>query len=211
VLTAQSAVPAGTLRPVPELQPFLSVTPSTTPALAKGQTLAVTLSFSAKIDALPTTTTGTVQLRDSTSGATVSKPLPVTLNVAWLKTALAGGITVAYPPTLIATPQPQLNEVILSTVPLPSTTDTPSLSITFWPNPNNLSFLAFYADKDLEDADPYTAITVQGHTAYRLFYRESETTMIVVQTTIGFIEVDDAGGAYTSSGDLQHILDNIQF
>jgi len=83
VLSAQSAIPAGTLRVVPELQPFLSVTPSTIPALAKGQTLAVTLNFSAKIDALPGTTTGTVQLRDNTSGTTIAKPLPVAFSVQW--------------------------------------------------------------------------------------------------------------------------------
>lgn len=149
VLTAQRAIPAGSLRVVPELQPFLSVTPSTTPALAKGQILQVTLTFSAKTDAFPGTTTGTVQLRNSASGEAIAVPLGVSVFITWPKYSdPATGVSFSYPayglPVTIAAKNFH-NSVIYDITVMTSVNNQPQYSIIVRPNTQYQSISQWFA------------------------------------------------------------------
>jgi hypothetical protein len=96
------------VRVVPALAPYLSVSPTTTGRLRKGQTQSFTLTFSAAIDALPTTTQGVIQLReaerDGKQGDLVAQPLPVNVSVVWpaVKVGSPLGVIVNSPPTWLA-------------------------------------------------------------------------------------------------------------
>lgn len=81
-LIATSNVPATVIRIVPEIAPYVTVTPTNLGALRKGQQVSITLKFAAPITALPLAASGTAQLRanDSTS-ATVAQPLPLSVRI----------------------------------------------------------------------------------------------------------------------------------
>jgi len=82
-LTAQDNIPSTTVRVVPALQPYVTVTPANIPPLQKGQNVPVTLNISAPIAAALATIEGTVQLRQSgdSPNRTFPQPLPVTVTV----------------------------------------------------------------------------------------------------------------------------------
>lgn len=87
------------VRVVPELQPFVQVSPASFSSIAKGQTATVNITFSASATAQLGTATGTIQLR-SGSGApkTFARPLPVELEV-WNRVSDATySFAFSYPP-----------------------------------------------------------------------------------------------------------------
>lgn len=95
-LTTQSPIPATQIEIVPELSPYLSVSPQTLPALAKGATQ--TLQVAAKV---PTGTSmdtidGTIHVRLGSS--TIARPLPITLKLWAILTNVDGGFSVSVPP-----------------------------------------------------------------------------------------------------------------
>lgn len=69
------------LRVVPELQPYIKVTPSSFPSISAGTSVSITVTFSASTTAPLRTFSGTVHLVDASgkSQKTYSTPLPVTL------------------------------------------------------------------------------------------------------------------------------------
>jgi hypothetical protein len=70
------------VRVVPELQPYVQVSPSSFASIAKGQTLSINVTIAAAATAPLGTATGTIQLR-SGKGApkTFAKPLPIEIMV----------------------------------------------------------------------------------------------------------------------------------
>jgi hypothetical protein len=94
--TASAAVDNVTVEAVPALQSLVNVTPSSIAHIAKGQTVAITLTVATTSTALPGTFEGTVHLRIGSS--TIAKPLPVSVNVVWPSFADPNtGTSFAYP------------------------------------------------------------------------------------------------------------------
>jgi hypothetical protein len=79
-LKATKTIAAATLRVVPSLAQYVTVSPGTITNLAKGQNLEVTVTLSLPIDSSAESINGTIQLRSSDKG-TIPKPLPVLLSV----------------------------------------------------------------------------------------------------------------------------------
>jgi len=99
-LTALTSTPSSVIRVVPELQPYVSVSPTTTGPLTPNQSVAFAVTFSAPIDALPVTSTGTVQLRTSDSaGNTLAQPLPIAVSSVWPVALTRNGAAISYPGT----------------------------------------------------------------------------------------------------------------
>lgn len=101
-LTATDDLDAGATRIVPALASNVQVSPTSTPQLRKGQTRTFMLTFSAPLDALPTTMEGVLQLRENEEkrrlGGNIAKPLPMTLKVVWPTFSdLTSGIGFSYP------------------------------------------------------------------------------------------------------------------
>jgi hypothetical protein len=79
-ITAPRGLPESTLRAVPEISPFLSISPNTIGPLGPGQSAEILLVVSAPGDALPVTTTGTIQVRP-TGGTSATQPLPLPVSI----------------------------------------------------------------------------------------------------------------------------------
>jgi hypothetical protein len=100
IVTAREAVLSATLWVVPELQPYVSVTPTSIGPLAKGETTSLSLSITVPIDAIPHTATGTVQFRQTKEPSkTIAQPLPVSVDVVWPQITLEGGLQMSHPPS----------------------------------------------------------------------------------------------------------------
>jgi hypothetical protein len=97
-MTAREAVPSATIRVVPELASYVSVSPASIGPLAKGETTSLSLSITAPIDAIPHTATGTVQLRHANEpNRTIAQPIPVSVDVVWPRAeGLPGGVSFSY-------------------------------------------------------------------------------------------------------------------
>ena len=72
------------VRVVPEIAPYVTVSPTAFSSITKGSTYTLNVTLTTPADALPTSTDGTIQLRSgSDQNNTYAKPLPVKLNVVW--------------------------------------------------------------------------------------------------------------------------------
>jgi hypothetical protein len=72
------------LRVVPELQPFIHVTPSTPITVAVGHPVPIQVTISVPAIMLPQNISGTIQVRMTEgNGKNVPRPLPVDLNIIW--------------------------------------------------------------------------------------------------------------------------------
>lgn len=78
---ALSTTEAMTSWVVPELQPYVTVSPATVRPLQKDETATLTFSVAAPIDAGATLIDGTVHLRQGLTKRTFSKPLPIQLSI----------------------------------------------------------------------------------------------------------------------------------
>lgn len=92
-----------TVRVVPEIAPYVTVSPSSFANITKGASYPVTVTFSAPATTSPTTVNGTIQLRQEKG--TLAKPLPVTLGVVWpiFDGGEDLGFSIQYPPEWIVT------------------------------------------------------------------------------------------------------------
>lgn len=99
-LRANDDLDASAVRVVPALVPYLSVAPTSTRHLRKGQSQTFALTFSVRNDSMALTVTGTLQLREMEDrkrvGELVAVPLPIALTVVW---PVINGITVPPEPT----------------------------------------------------------------------------------------------------------------
>jgi hypothetical protein len=99
-----SFVPSGDasnviLRVVPELQPFVQVTPAVFQSLPSGKAVPVTVTVAIPATTTPQTIKGTIQLRraDGNNG-NIAAPLPVTLKTVWTPFSDAQtGVQMSYP------------------------------------------------------------------------------------------------------------------
>jgi hypothetical protein len=91
-LTSADDLSNVSLRVVPELERFVSVSPATITSLPKGTVLRVTVTMSAPGDAQPGSYSGVLQLRH---GNTIPKPLPITVSVC--RCVSAKGASISYP------------------------------------------------------------------------------------------------------------------
>lgn len=96
-LTAQNAIPATVLEFVPSLSPYLSVSPQSLPALAKGATQVVRTVANVPAGTAMDTIDGTLHVRLGSS--TISRPLPITLDLWPVVNVEDDGITISYPPS----------------------------------------------------------------------------------------------------------------
>jgi hypothetical protein len=100
-LTATEDIVSARMRVTPSLTKYLTVTPASVANVRRGQWIDVTVTLTLPIDAAPDPILGTIQLRlVDTSGkvaSTLSRPLPVTINVQCPclppDPGLAGGLT----------------------------------------------------------------------------------------------------------------------
>jgi hypothetical protein len=91
------------VRVVPELQPYVRVSPSNFSSITRGQNLNLTIVISSLVTSLPGTFEGTIQLRSGTpSQKTIAKPLPVTINIWQRIVEPTSDVAFAIPPNLIA-------------------------------------------------------------------------------------------------------------
>lgn len=82
--TSSENISGASLRVVPELIPYVRVTPSTFANITKGQTVNFDLTIIIPPTTIPGTFEGTVQLRTTAkNAAVVAKPLSVNLNIIW--------------------------------------------------------------------------------------------------------------------------------
>lgn len=147
-LTAGDELAPAAVRITPSLVPYVSVSPMTTGLLRRGQTQQFTVTFSAPIDALPTATQGTIQLR---TGKVIAKPLPVAISVVWPQaTNLPSGVTFAYstfgqPSHLDVEQYP--DGVILTGVVFTASGRDPidQYAVNFVPNPQRLSVTDWFS------------------------------------------------------------------
>jgi len=87
---------------VPPLAPYVSLSPSSSPALSKGSQRQFEVLVSVPLDAPPATIEGTLHLR--AGAATVARPLPIVLNIVWPMTDVPGTqLHVRYPPSMTPT------------------------------------------------------------------------------------------------------------
>lgn len=204
------------VRVVPELQPYVQVSPASFPTIAKGQTLSINVTFSASSTAPLGTATGAIQLR-SGKGApkTFARPLPVRVEVWNGYFDSAGGYTVAFPPNLIA--EVIDNALILAADP-DTGEETPHLRFTTDANPTGL------APQDYYDGEPgrdlvgqcegtFSELTVGGVVALKCIpvISFSGETVIIVPRPGVFVRIDDIGGGFEASGLLGMILGTIHF
>lgn len=87
-----------TVRVVPSLAPYVSVSPTSFASLAKGATYSVTVTMTAPVDMVVEAYDGTIHLRQG--NRTLAQPLPVVMEVVW-PTFEGGeelGLSIQYPP-----------------------------------------------------------------------------------------------------------------
>lgn len=91
-----------TVRVVPELEPYVSVSPATLSSVAAGQPITLTVEISSPVTAIPGTIEGTIQIRQSGQN-TIARPLSTAVRIVWSEFQSAElGFSIAYPPTYIA-------------------------------------------------------------------------------------------------------------
>lgn len=98
-LTAQSAIPATSLEFVPELAPYLTASPQSLPALAKGATQTIRIAANVPAGTPMDTIDGTLHVRAGSS--TIARPLPVTFELWPSLSDSENGLVVYYPPSWI--------------------------------------------------------------------------------------------------------------
>lgn len=97
-LTSNGDLAVAYIHVVPELAPFVSVDPNSIDFLAAGETLNVSVSFSVPATELPGMLDGVLQVRSESNGRTLSKPLPIDLEIEWEQvTNEETGVTLEYP------------------------------------------------------------------------------------------------------------------
>lgn len=219
-LTAQDDLDAAGTWITPSLVPYLTVSPTTTPRLKKGQTKQFTLTFETKIDALPTATTGVLQLREREDkgrlGEVVAKPLSVSFGIAWKSTVVGSGIVVKIPGTLAVDPRSPINTAILVPANLTANDrehDVPSIDVEEMLNPNGLTFGQFFDGVHSDDnwasmGSAISTTSVQGRSAFKVDDGSMYITVVIPKSR-SFIVVTDGGMAYQASGEFQTVLDNL--
>jgi hypothetical protein len=93
------------LRVVPELQPYVYVSPASFQSIIAGKPVSVDMIVKSSTTTLPQTNNGVIQLRGSDGkNGTIPVPLPVSVTVQWQQvTQNSMGISLSYPPTYIPT------------------------------------------------------------------------------------------------------------
>lgn len=182
-LTAQQNIDASEVRVVPALAPYVQVLPPAIPALAAGQSVDFALVFAVPVDALPTKTSGAIQLRRTDaiyrSQNAVAVPLPITLDVTWPKYVSVDNISFSYPafgmPSLISSVP--IEGAISYEVQL-QTSDRDfvrQFSITIIPNPSLIPLLSWF-DQNVDvngllfasQSFAFTAFTNGGEGLFRV-------------------------------------------
>src|SRR5260221_11190920 len=86
------------LRVVPELLPFVQVSPSTFNSVAAGQTVPVVITVATPATELPQTISGTIQIHAASLASNLARPLPVVLTVTWATYSnVQSGVQYTYP------------------------------------------------------------------------------------------------------------------
>ena len=216
-LTANRNTPSAVLRVVPEIAPYVTAAPATIGPLAAGQSVQVTLSFAATVNALPVTATGTVQLRTAdASGSTLAQPLPVSIRilprnaylnavgqyffivpVGWSvsRAAATSDATTLLPPGK----SPDASHEYVGDILIESTI-----------NPSNLTLSAYYASPGVENlylsSVQQTSFTVNGLDAVRFdgVAGMVSSTIVAIKLNGRIIEIIDYVGHETDG-----ILDTV--
>jgi hypothetical protein len=159
--TASENIGNASVRVVPELQPYVQVSPSSFSSVAKGQTVNLIITISSTATSLPGTFDGTIQLRNASgkNQKTFARPLPVTISLQW---ATFGDqdveIMFSYPPNLspnVKTSDPddpgQFLIKRISFLQAPGADDPGSFYINVYVNQLDLSLEGFVNDVLLND------------------------------------------------------------
>ena len=123
---------------VPELRPYVSISPTGIADVAAGEQILFELQISVDDAAEPQRVDGTVHLRSGKE--TIARPLPVSLDLQWPSIAGPGGVVVTYPGTVYAETSAESDAVLLwdkSAPPsIPESDDVGFISIGFLSNPS---------------------------------------------------------------------------
>ena len=215
----------------PELQPYLTVTPTSFPSVSTGETLTMTLTFSASSTAPLDTYDGTVHLRANESKKTIATPLPVTMTIC--RCVSAKGLFFNYPSSpewqLFSRPLEVGGPIALNNFgnaylnggvsPLGGA----EIDITSIDLPNVP--LSNFIDKELVDAtvESQTTIIVDGVTATKVVYTDIFSPILVYKNIsvyvahqsllykfyLSYHDGDPLEDSFIT--DFQQVLDSVQF
>jgi hypothetical protein len=137
------------VRVVPELEPFVQVSPSALTKIASGSTVTLTIITSAPATSTLGTFEGTVQLRQGGHlGKVAAKPLPVSVTIGETVTEAIPGVTFQMPSGWSGTFSNSNGSLIspetLAQIFLPDAADIPpDITVGVRDNPENLSLKRF--------------------------------------------------------------------
>jgi hypothetical protein len=209
---------------VPELRPFLQVTPERLPIVAAGQSVTVQLTFIADGAVAPGIYKGTLQLRSASAQKIFAKPLPVVVNVVGLLDDsvinAGGGYAFTLPPDYTFDAAP---ETFGSTVVLPpgQSVDTSEeyigdIVIRTVPNPSELELQNFYEQPDQTNlflvAETVTPLSVNGFEAVRFgnIPGMQSSSVAAVRLPGRVVEVTDVANIHQDDGVFTAIVESLQ-
>ena len=217
ILTAQSAIPATSLEFVPELAPYLTVSPHTLPALAKGAARTIQIVANVPAGTPMDTIDGTLHVRAGSS--TFAKPLPLTLELWPSLTDSENGLVVHYPPSwtnlggLIFSNVTEFSPIIDS---LASDESYFSVSRGQGRNPGGLSINQWFEENIIplnpSIVSPVTEVTVDGFPALRLVTADGAGPYVRILVAVGHDIVSISHRDYTPQfdNDYQAIISSIK-
>ena len=216
-LTAREGVGPGTIFITPALVPFVSVSPTTTGRLKKGQVQQFVLTFSAPTNALPTTTQGTIQLRENESngrlGELIAPRLTVATSVVWpTYVNPTSGITFSYPTNMDVSVDGGDGTISLrqagSTTSLTNPDGPASIHISMDANPLSLSPSAYY-DATLGASTGVVSVNTRTGYQYVPSATLSGTVVVIVPLANKFLRIEDAEDSFQDNGVFSQLLKTI--
>jgi len=223
------------VRVVPELKPFVQVEPASFEEIEEGQTVNLSITFSAAQDASLGTFKGTIQLReddeddddgddkddDPKKSRTFAKPLPVVVNVWQRFSDPRGQYSLLFPPDLLLKEIPAESLAALSLISAelePGDIGYPGpIQLKLYENPNNLAVAAFFNGDIAPDlfsgSSEVVEILVDNRPAilFRGVQGLISSDVVVVPLATGFLEVTRLETSQVAQFPLELILNNLSF
>lgn len=225
-LTANQNSPSAVVRVAPEIAPYVTASPTTIGQLTAGQSVQVTLAFGVKIDAVPLTATGTLQLRSvDESGNAIAQPLPIDVKIVWLPASgsIVENITGKYTfnaPTgwstidgLITTS----SEILLPPGKSPNLNNeyVGDIFIDVYPNSGVLDFSDFYQTirkvNFFSSSAKQTRFTINGLDAIRFddVGGMIPSTVVALKLSDRYVEITDYNSAHQTDGIFNSIVSSV--
>lgn len=206
---------------VPELQPFIELTPLTLGHISVGETVDFDITISAPADSLPDRVEGVVLLRrGSIATTTYAKPLPVTVVIDWRLFQEPDGLySLLYPPSFFETFFEGQKLLVLRELDASEGgTEEPGIFLSIDPNPDVLSIEEYYDGEPGTDyfglsGGEFSEITIDGISAVKFvpFVTLAGDVVVIVPLLDEFIVIDDHGATFQDNDIFAEILNSIEF